>query len=330
MDLSKKISININPYSILLFTLFPLGIYFLWIIRDLIFSLLIGFILMSALRPAVSFLVGKKIPRNIAVIAVYLGFILIFVYIISLIIPPIIIETANFLKNLPVIIKELNPNISRFLNFDNVSRYVPNVTNQLFDIISSLFSNTLFVISTLFFGFYFLSQEGIIARYLSKYVSKERAVKISNLISGAEKRMSSWFWGEIVLMTVVGALTYIGLNVIGIKYALPLAVLAGFLEVVPTIGPIISAVPAILIGLTHSYFSAFSAGALFFIVQQLENNLIVPFVMKRAVGINPLVALMVLIIGGRTGGVLGVLLAIPLFLFFEAFIIEFFNKETSK
>ena len=133
----------------------------------------------------------------------------------------------------------------------------------------------------------------------------------------AEKRLNAWFWGELTLMTVVGIFTFIGLNLIGIRYALPLAVLAGLLEVVPNMGPVISAVPAVLIGMTYSYFTGFSTLALYFIIQQLENTFIVPFIMKRAVGLTPIVTLIALIVGGKLGGVMGILLAIPLFLFLE-------------
>jgi predicted PurR-regulated permease PerM len=99
--------------------------------------------------------------------------------------------------------------------------------------------------------------------------------------------MSSWFWGELTLMFVVGIMNYVGFTIIGLKYALPLAVLAGILEVVPNIGPTLAAVPAFLVGASHSYFLGASSLAVSFIVQQLENNLIVPFIMKKAVGTPP-------------------------------------------
>ena len=124
-------------------------------------------------------------------------------------------------------------------------------------------------------------------------------------------------------MTVVGTLTYVGLLLVGVRYALPLAVLAGLLEVVPNIGPVISAIPAIIIGFSQNYFTGFSATALYIIVQQLENNLIVPIIMKKAVGLNPILTLIALLLGGRIGGILGVLLAIPILLFVETILHEY-------
>ena len=126
-------------------------------------------------------------------------------------------------------------------------------------------------------------------------------------------------------MTVVGLLTYVGLNLIGIRYALALAVLAGLLEAVPNLGPTLSSVPAILLGFATSPVMGFAAIALYFIVQQLENNIIVPVVMKKAVGLNPIITLLALLIGGKMGGVLGILLAIPITVFLETVLIEVVN-----
>ncbi len=314
--------IAISVRSIALFTLIPLTIYFLWLIRDLIFSLLIGFILMSALRPAVLFFTSRRVPRTLSVIFIYLLFILFFITLISLIVPPIIIETSNLLRSLPFIIDDLAPQLSRYVDFSDLTRYVPNVTNNLLGFIGSVFSNTLFVVTTLFFGLYFLLEENLLERLLKRYFHESTVKRVTSVLEIAEKRMSSWFWGELTLMTVVGVLTFIGLNIIGMRYALPLAVLAGLLEVVPNIGPVISSIPAIILGFSISPFAGFAALALYIIVQQLENNLIVPIIMRQAVGLNPILTLIALILGGRIGGVLGVLLAIPLLLFIETIVAE--------
>lgn len=318
----EKYTVAISVKSIAYLILFPLALYFLWIIRDLIFSLLIGFILMSALRPAVNYLTSKRVPRAVAVITIYIFFIFFFVSLISLIIPPIIYETASLIRSLPTYLRDAAPELNGIVNYTDITRLLPNVTNNLLGIVTGVFSNTLFVITTLFFGLYFLLEENMFEDFLKRYFSDGKAKQIIRVVQTAEKRMSSWFWGELILMTVVGVLTFIGLNLIGIRYALPLAVLAGLLEVVPNIGPIISSIPAILIGFGTSYFTGFSAMALYIVVQQLENSLIVPIIMRKAVGINPIITLMALIIGGRIGGILGVLLAIPLFLFIETIFTE--------
>lgn len=330
MKNENQVSINISTKSIVTLILLPLLILFLWTIRETIFSLLIGFILMSAMRPAVGLLVTKGFPNKVAIFTVYTLFVLTFILLISLIIPPIIIETSNLIKSLPVILEDTIPQLAPYINVRDLSQYLPNVTNNIFSLITGIFSNTLFVITTMFFGLYFLLEEKFLSDFLVNLFDKEKAQKVLAVLKKSESRMSSWFWGEITLMTVVGTMTFIGLNLVGIKYALPLAVLAGLLEVVPNIGPTISAIPAVIIGMSSSYFVGFSTLALYVVVQQLENNLIVPMIMKRAVGLNPVMTLVSLLVGGKIGGFIGVLLAIPIYLFAETIIAELSYFKSQK
>jgi predicted PurR-regulated permease PerM len=315
--------VEIAPRTIIFAVLFILGLYFLWIIKDLLFSLLIAFILMSALRPAVHGLENKGVPRKIAAVLVYFLFIFVFVYLFSLIVPPIVIEVTALIRNLPLIVRDVvDPTISQWLQLDTITQYIPNVTQQIFDIIGNVFSNIVFVVSTLFFGFYFIIEEDTIQRFVTKLYDDEKSTKIIATFKHAEKRLSAWFWGQITLMLVIGLLTFIGLSLIGMKYALALAVLAGLLEVVPNLGPTIAAVPAVLIGFSISNVTGLATLALTVIIQQLENAFIVPLIMRRAVGLDPIVTLVALIIGGKIGGVLGVLLAIPILLFVGTFVFE--------
>lgn len=295
---------------------------FLWIIRDLISSLFIAFILMSALKPFVQFLVKRKIPRGIGAILVYLVFLGCVAQIFSITFPPLISQSGHFLQNLPDILRRISPMLSPFVNADSLSTYLPDITGQFFDLAKSLFSNAIFMITTIFFGFYFLLEEDVIRKLLGRFFDEERTRSIISLFDRVEKRVNAWFWGEIVLMTIVGLMTFIGLNLIGIRYVLPLAVLAGLFEVVPNLGPVLSMIPAVIVGFSTSYFLGFAALALYFVVQQLENNFIVPLVMRKAVGLNPIITLIALIIGGKIGGVLGVILAIPSTLFLESILIE--------
>ena len=319
--------VEISPKTIIYTIGSLLALYFIWIIKDLLFSLFIAFILMSALRPPVLWLHRKKIPRTIAALTVYIVFIFFFIFLVSLIIPPIVSEITNLIANLPSIIKHTDPRVYGWFKVDSLSQYIPTVTSNVVDVFTNVASNTFFVISTLFFGFYFLLQENILKNVLSRFIDDKRTNEIEKVVNKIEKRMSSWFWGELTLMIVVGALTFIGLSIIGMKYTLAFAVLAGLLEVVPNVGPIISAIPPILIALTYSSPLAGAVLAVYVIVQQLENNFIVPIIMKNAVGLNPIVTLIALVVGGRIGGTLGLLLAIPAYLFIEVVIIEYVIKK---
>ena len=314
--------IEISSKTIIFTVGFILILGVIWLIKDLIFSLFIAFIIAGALRQPVDFLEKKKIPRSISSFIVYFIFVFTIFYLFALIIPPLAGEIIILFKNLPHIIIKVFPTLSSNFNLSFLSNNIPSLANETINLIKTAFSNVIFVTSTLFFGFYFLLEKNLVQRLLGNFFDDMELNKISLISERAQKRMSGWFWGEIILMIVVGLLTYIGLSLMGMKYALALAVLSGLLEVVPNLGPITATIPAFFIGLSQSYVSGLSMIALYLTVQQLENNLIVPFVMKKAVGIHPIITLMALIIGGKLAGIMGVILAIPTTIFLETILIE--------
>ncbi len=123
--------------------------------------------------------------------------------------------------------------------------------------------------------------------------------------------MGAWVRGELILMFVVGLMTYIGLSLLRVEYALPLAIIAGLLEAVPVVGPIISSVPAILVALVTNPISAIGVVLLYIVIQQLENNILVPEIMEAAVGVSPLLVILALLIGASLFGIAGAILAVP-------------------
>ena len=108
-----------------------------------------------------------------------------------------------------------------------------------------------------------------------------------------------------------------------------MALFAGLLEIVPVLGPTISAIPAVLVTLSDSYFAALTVVALYVVIQQLENQVFVPLIMRKVVGLNPIVTLAALIVGGKLAGFFGVMLAIPTTLFLETVFMEVINAKNS-
>jgi len=314
--------IEVSSKTIIFTVGFILLLGVIWLIKDLIFSLFIAFIIAGALRQPVDFLEKKKIYRSIASFVIYFIFVFMIFYLFVLIIPPLVSEIIVLFKNLPLIVNKVSPVFSTNSNLNFLSNNIPSLANETINLIKSAFSNVIFVTSTLFFGFYFILEKNIVSRLLGNFFDDIELNRINLIAERAQKRLSSWFWGEIILMIVVGTMTYIGLNIIGMKYALALAVLAGLLEVVPNLGPITSSIPAILIGFSYSPVLGFYCAILYLVVQQLENNLIVPVVMKKVTGLHPIVTLVVMVVGGKLAGIIGVLLAVPTTIFIETILIE--------
>jgi predicted PurR-regulated permease PerM len=290
----------------------------LWVliqIRDILYLLFIAFLIMTAINPLVVFLEQHKVPRIVGIFLAYIVVIGVFGVVLASSIPALIIQTTRLVQALPGVIMKFVPNGS--LDFSTVGQQLAPIGENLIKFILSIFSNIATVVTVLVFAFYFLLERRHTEQILTQLVGVSIAHQVVDILRAIEYRLGEWVRGELLLMISVGVLSYIGLIILHVEYALPLALVAATLEIVPTIGPIISAVPAILVGLGTSPFLALTVAALYIIVQQLENNLLVPIVMRKSVGFSPLIIILALMIGGRLAGITGVLLAVPVLLIIQ-------------
>lgn len=298
----------------ILFILGVLGlIWFIIQIWEIILLLFVSLILVSALHSPVNWLSTKKIPRPISILFFY---ILIFAFIlgtIALLIPPLIEQTKTLFENLPLFLDGINRLFLYQLPVEDIWKssssglnfFGGNIVRFTFE-----FFNNILTLGTLFvFTFYLLLKWDNLGRFLSSSFGQEE--RINRILGRVESGLGNWVRGELFLMFIIGLMSYIGLTLLGVPYALPLSIVAGILEIIPIIGPIISAIPAIIVALTISPLLALATAALFFIIQQLENNLVVPKVMEKAVGMDPLATILALMIGAKLMGTLGAFLALP-------------------
>lgn len=318
--MTQKIEISIKTI------LFTIGVLLLfriaWQIRDLFYALFLAFIFMSTFKPIVRYCALRKIPRFVTIIGLFLVVLLLLSVLFTFVIPPLLTESFIFLRNAPVLMVRTFPALANYINIGSISTLLPDLTSNFVNVISGLLSNFIFVISTFVFTFYFLSEEFFLKKLLDVFLPVAQVNRIERILSRAEQRMSAWLWGQVILALVIGLMSYIGLSLLHVRFALPLAIIAGVLEVAPIVGPIISAVPAFFVSASSSWLMGISVIALYFLIQQIENNAVVPYVMKRAVGLHPIITLIALTIGGKLGGFLGILLSIPLALFVESIMTE--------
>lgn len=316
-------SIEISVKTIVIGLVSILLIKFAWDMKDVLFSLFIAYIVMSTAKQPVEALTKKGVSRGLAVFFVFLSFFIGIGFMISWIIPPFVSETALFINHFPRIVESVRGALPINIGSFPFTQYIPSATTNFISVIGSVFSNVAFFVSTVFFSIYLTLDSNIITTVFSRYVNKQQLEKILRIESKIEKRLGMWLLGQLFLMSIIGVTTYIGLSLLGVKYALPLGIIAGLLEAIPNIGPTLAAIPAFFVG-----FSQYPLLGLFSIcmaigIQQFENHLIVPMVMKRVVGLHPILTLIVLVVGGRYGGVLGILFAIPLALVVETVITGF-------
>lgn len=320
--------VEISHRTIIFTVVFLLLLWVIFQIKDILVILFISLILMSALNPMVDGLQRLKVPRGLAILFIYLLLWGVVAGIIAGIIPLLVVQTSNLLGLLPSAISQIELlNVNQQAITDQLLGLIGALPENIFRVTVGVFNNLISVLTTLFITYYLLLERRNLDKYLAALLGNEKPIKVNKVINEIERRLGGWVRGELVLMLTVGIVTYIGLTILGVDSALPLAILAGLFEIIPNIGPLISAVPAVLVALTIHPFTALATVALYFLVQLAENNLLVPKVMQRAVGVNPLISIIGLMTGFRLAGPAGAILAIPLIIVIQAIGLEAFSLK---
>ncbi len=326
------IKVEISHKTIIFTVVFIIGLWILIQIREIIILFFLSLILLSALSKPVEWLNTKKIPRVLSVLIVYIILISIISIVFSIIIPPLISQTTEFIKKIPQIVE----NIDNYLIFHKIplenlsailSRQIQNITGDIVSITTRIFSSLVIIITLFILAFYLLLDWKTFLKLIASPFSGRQEKKVITIVTKVEAGLGKWVRGQLTLSVAVGVLTYIGLVILSIPFALPLALVAGIFEIVPIIGPILSAIPAVLVGLSVSPVIGVAVAVLFIIVQQLENHLIVPLVMSRVVGLQPPVVIITLLIGSKLAGIGGAFLAIPLIVVFKIVFMELVSEE---
>lgn len=301
IDISSKTVIFIAAFGLLLWILFH--------ILDIILLFFVAFILMSALNPLVERLRGWRVPKILAVLLVFFVSMGGVIALLTAGLSPLVSQTSNLMQRLGETIGSLLQ--TNIVDQRVIEQELSRFSSQTVSFTVDLFKNLISWVSVLVITIYMLFDREKMEDYVTSFFG-ERQERIKSLLSKIEYKLGAWLRGQVVLSAVVGTLVYIGLTILGVEFALPLAIIAGLLEIVPVIGPIIAAIPAVLIGLTISPLLAVLIGGLYLAIQQIENQIIVPQVMKRAVGLNPLLVILAVSVGGRLLGIAGALLAVPI------------------
>lgn len=320
-------------YKTVIFTVGVLiGIWLTIQIRQILILVFLSIIFLSALLKPVEWLNSKRIPRALAVLVVYIFVIAVISFAIGIIVPPLVSQTSDFISRTPQIVSSIN----EFLIFtkipvEEVSRAIAgqlqSIAGNFIAISTAIFSSIFLVLTIFVLTFYLLLEWKSFVRLIASPFSGKQEKKVINVISKVEYGLGQWLRGQLTLSIVVGVLSYIGLRILDIPYALPLALIAGIFEIVPIVGPIIAAIPAVLVALTIAPVMGLATAALFFIIQQLENNLIVPMIMSKVIGLQPPIVIIALLVGAKLAGIGGAFLAIPIIVVAKIVFQEFLAED---
>jgi len=311
--MDKQIIISIK--TILLTLLILLGAYVLYKLGPIIGIFLVSLVIVISLEPAVRFfrkitLLNKPLSRAVAVIATYLIVVALLALILTIGLPPVLIQAQKLFASLSQL-----PQGEFFAKLGiSISDIVPKpsvVSGNLLSITLSVFSNVAVVVSILIISLYMSLDWENIKRSFVLLFPIDTQDKVLDIVNHVELVLGSWVKGEFILMLAVGVTSFVGLLALGINYPLALGLFSGIFEIIPAMGPLVSAVFAAIVGFAESPVKGFMVVALFLIIQQLENNLLVPKIMQKVSGFRPIIIIFALLIGSRFFGVGGAIMAVP-------------------
>ncbi|TAN36572.1 AI-2E family transporter [Patescibacteria group bacterium] len=331
----KDMVISITAGTIVKGLAILLGAWGLWVLRDLLMVIITSVILASSIEPGIKLLSRFRIHRIPAVLAMYVGIASLFIGIIVAFVPPIVNEAAEITQKLPVMMQAIDKNVlgdrgiltnalsvndtdggssvnhafedlvGRISGFGATSQGVLGTAGAVF---GGIFSFVLIVV----LSFYFAMQERGIENFLriiTPFDSEEYAI---NLWERSKAKIGKWMQGQLLLGVLIFVLVYMGLTIFGVPYAMSLALLAGILEIIPVFGPIVAAIPGVIISFTIGGPTlAIIVSGFYLLVQQFESHLIYPLVVRKVVGVPPILVILALIIGAKLGGFLGILISVP-------------------
>ncbi len=341
-DNSKRpIYINITALAVVKIVLIFILFYFLYLVREVLAILFISLILASAVDPWVDWMEKRKIPRGVGILIIYVVLFSIVSSVIYLIIPPIIEQTNQLLNNFPKIVEKVISLFSVFRQYaveygilenikdsvKSLSSSLPSAGRGIFSTVSGIIRGIISFFLVLVITFYMVVEENAIRKIIWSIVPAKHQVYTMHLINRMQKKVGLWLRGQIILSVIIFTLTYIGLSILHVQYALILALIAGLTEFVPYLGPTLAAIPAVFLALTQSFMLGVFVAVLYYIIQLTENHIIVPKLMQKMVGLNPIVSIAVLLIGFRVGGVAGAILAIPVATAIGVFIKDLFESR---
>jgi predicted PurR-regulated permease PerM len=280
----------------------------------------------------------RRVPRGVAILVIYASLIGVLAGLAAAVFPPMVAQVEEFWAQLPSYLTQAQEKLTSWglltsdVSFDQLIKQVPAgsgsvvavILSTLGGVVGSIFA----VVSILLLTFYFLVEaEGIFRIFVRLFPSEHRE-QVAVVSAKAAEKISAWLGGQLLLGLIIGGMTAIGFAVMGVPYFFVLAVIAAIGEMIPMVGPLLSAVPAIGVALTVSPTLAIGVAGYCLALQMVENNVLVPKVMGETVGLSAVTVIIALAIGSELLGFIGALLAVPTAAIAQVVFEELYLSET--
>lgn len=333
-------SIDISTSTIFRFILIVLGLVFLYLIRDVLFILFVAVIIAAAIDGPVDWLAKHKVRRVLGTAIIYILIFSLLTMFIYLVLPSLATQLKVLAENLPEILNRLGTGVAviqQRIGYNNIQKIIQQLSGQISGAAGSVVGTAVNIFGGIFsaavilvISVYLVIQDKDIKNFFAGVTSKKHQAYVASLTERIQAKLGAWLRGQLILMLIMGFLFYIGLVLLKVKFALTLALIGALFEIVPYIGPILAGIVAVVMSFAQSPLLALLVLLFYIVVHQLEGNIIAPQVMKRVVGLNPLIVIISMIIGGKLAGILGVVVAVPIAAAISVFLSDVFLREENK
>src|SRR3989344_795807 len=304
--------------------------------RNVLIGLFLAMVISSGLERPIAFLERRGFPRVLGAISVFVLGLSAFILLIYLIVPLLIAEINNAVLSLgksvggsglgPFLSPETLKAFTDSINKISISLFSP-LSASPFGALSQVLGGLSLAAAVFVSSFYLcLSRDGVQRFIRAVFPSSTEDVAI-RVYERSRKQIGLWFRTQILLSVIMGFLVWIALSILGVRHAFLLGLLAALFEIVPYVGPILAGAAAVLVALTSSPGLALTTLIVFLGIQQLENHLLVPILMRRTVGLHPVIVIIALLIGAEILGVLGILIAVPVAAVFQEVVDEWSSRK---
>lgn len=314
-------------YALLSATLTVALVWTLYLVRNTLLLIYVAGLIAVGVAPLVErieqqrFVRRVRIPRWAAILSVYVALVTVIVLFVMLMVPPLAAQASDLVTAAPDLLSRAQRwlieqgILSREITISDAVRQAPvGGTDAVTTVVSAIwgFVGGVFgVVTILIVAFYLLVDAENIVRAMVRMFPRQERARVRDAFRRAGEKVSAWMAGQLLLGAIIGTTAAIGLWILGVPYFYVLALIAGIGELIPIVGPLLAAIPAIAVAFSVSPATALGVAVFFFLQQQVENHVLVPKVMSRQVGISPVLVIMALLIGGSLLGLVGAILAVP-------------------
>lgn len=311
-----------------------------------LFGLLLGTILEGPVRR----LEERRIPRPAGIAMIYAAIIGLLVLLVFLIIPVISDEAESFQEDIPGRLADLEADWRQSSNvllngtgaaligragdfFDTPNGDVEVSTDAVqsaIPVISNITAGIIGVVTTLVITFYYLMEKAFIRRLVISQLDPRRQPRVDKIWQDVENKVGGWMRGQLLLMLIIGIIATTSYGILDIRFWPLLGLWAGLTEIIPIVGPWIGGVPAVIVALTQGWEKALLVGLVIVGMQTLENWILVPRVMRGAVGLTPLTVFVAILAGTQFMGITGAILAIPIAAAIQVILSDYFSSRLLK